>query len=1621
MSTSIEISKPRPEVEVLPSGPQCYAYLRSLDPHTREEWFAPSGSTIQEIVDHFVSKDTNHLITVTVNGYSIYRKNWSYVRPKDSAVVSVRLVPGDLITLVSLLVATIPGLGVVAPIVTSGLLALGIPGGLALGIGSIIISSAIIIGGVYFLGRLAISSLIGEPPELGDGVRGASSSPTANNLGNQELPFTPIWRNYGRNRLYPPRAAKPYTFTRDKKRYIRELFAIGGYNMIEDVRLGDTPITDFSTHTLEMREGWDSDTDLTLFEQDVSSIGIQFSFPSGSVDTYDEAVAAGRVPHINPLLDNGDGPVDSNPGYAFGVVDVTEYLYRTTQTECDEIRFEFNMPNGIQFIGEAGKRYTEAFILQIDYKLTTDEDIEDNWIRGGYQAKAFSEWNLGFFPPNIPLATNNPVGGGPGPLPTDRLPSPWDYIIVNSAWAEFGGGRFGISVNRFHHDNVSGFYFSGRSVEPFWNTFTLRTPAKAKYDLRIRRLDIIPYREIGFNSNRSRWNTWRRLTNSGGANITRISNATLTSITEVSYQPALPRNTDGTVYKAGPMTLVGIEVDAEDASGLGGRFNATYTSYLPSIVEGGVAAYMARFRSSTTPQGYTHPWESFGGQSDLNTLVPLSYAARLTIRGSDPQVAIPSTHTDDSINVPITSTNKYVRMRIKQVEAPTDGIWEGALFFTTDTQTSFNSTHKQTTAAPTYTGSEYTLLTWDMTGVSTYTGTLKRIRFDLYANGTTGVFDIESIQVDDGSGINVRPATATPIASNLSSNACDAYVDIAMRGEDKMVASDLNLEQLSGWRNRILRDSRETNAVFDYDVTKLDAFQVIAGAANGSFRLDGNKLSVSDEYAGKTAKGLFTPMDIRGFNLNRTMDEVPDAVRVRFRDETNGYETTERVVSRTGFSQNEGQDGLPTPVRIQDLKLSATTNPEQIYKDARLYLALLQARSETFMWTTGMQHIGIERGDKVLLQHPTMLVGLSTGRIDSVTTSSGNITHLVLSNEVRFEAGDYVIRVMCKNTAANTMETLLIPLTNPVTSAAPVITKTVQLATPISTGATVRPHAAEGEEELFAFGYSGSETVEAVIIKKTWKSDLSADLEAVLAADSVFANAVEGIYDYSHYVPRLSSDSGVPGSSFVIPAPTIDSIVSDESAAQVLFSTGNRRQIAIRMLVQTSLDSTYSSASSVKIQIRYRPVVPPGIGGDNLEAPLSFSRGPWVVKSADASEDRAIYADNVEQGFLYEVQARAVSADPATVGRTSLWSTMDVHKVTGLSNPPSDIQDLRIDNLEYLNWDQANQPVDVAGYKVKVGYGDAPTWDGAVEIDSGLVQPPYPVRNAGFGTTRTIYVKAVDIAGNESVNAASLTTDIGTATISNTNTQIRSVAQGPSWSGTLTGGTIDSGAIKATAEANESDGSVVMWPWEDGGQRAWSEDTSVNRWARTRYQEMAYEWAFSTSESDAPFRLKLDLSGITSSQYSIEYTQDVAFWSTDSASFWSGMDNKEFYDTFTSYQPWPGYVESEVSTDYTFKFVAPAGTTRAVVGNITNTVDGLPVEDSGSGFSVAASGTVRLTLNKTFKVIRSVSISVRNVVGESALSWKILDLNATNGPSVELYNSGGTRVAGTVDYYIIGY
>ena len=310
-----------------------------------------AGGSIAEIVAALNIDPLAHPhLHAFIDGHAVPRENWARVMPKAGTVLTLRMVPmggggggkNPLRTVLSL------ALMAASPVLSAGLAgALGSFGGIPL-VGRLLTT------GVSLLGRLALNALA-PPGRARYSAQKESQTLFIQGAQNRATPFGRVPKILGRHRFVPPFGALPYTETAGNDQYLRMLFVWGyGPLHISDLKIGETPLSEFEDVEIETRQGYADDAPLTLY--------------TNSVLQNDLAVT----------LKQADG-----------------YVLRTSEADADEISVDITLPRGLATFASSGARRAATVQVEVQYAPAGTE----SWSAAAGEYKAFAARSLLLPPP----------------------------------------------------------------------------------------------------------------------------------------------------------------------------------------------------------------------------------------------------------------------------------------------------------------------------------------------------------------------------------------------------------------------------------------------------------------------------------------------------------------------------------------------------------------------------------------------------------------------------------------------------------------------------------------------------------------------------------------------------------------------------------------------------------------------------------------------------------------------------------------------------------------------------------------------------------------------------------------------------------------------------------------------------------------------------------------------------------------------------------------------------------------------------------------------------------------------------------------------------------------------
>jgi hypothetical protein len=394
-----------------------------------------------------------------------------------------------------------------------------------------------------------------------------------------------------------------------------------------------------------------------------------------------------------------------------------------------------------------------------------------------------------------------------------------------------------------------------------------------------------------------------------------------------------------------------------------------------------------------------------------------------------------------------------------------------------------------------------------------------------------------------------------------------------------------------------------------------------------------------------------------------------------------------------------------------------------------------------------------------------------------------------------------------------------------------------------------------------------------------------------------------------------------------------------------------------------------------------------------------------VEQSSDGGLTWQRLATTNQSNHTFEMLSPKTQVRVAALGLAQgAWEVLDLSIAL-----PADVLDFTIDGNS-LNW-RANQSVNLKGYELRQNYGQNVDWNAATKINDGYVTlVPYALPLT-YGGVRTLLVKAVDIFGQTSKNAAVVVVDLGD--VAPLNVVETYDFDALSYPGTITGGALSGGDVLATSTTSfyEIDPLAPMYP------------ANVNEpmYALGYYEALEYVTSVVTLQgalAGSTMLLNLSTAGVG---LSVEYRQSAPspmYISDSSSPMYTVNSSDPMYDASGPWLSWPGQLSAS-NTGYQFRVGLGGGATQARINMMALVVDAPDIEEFVDNLTLAFGGSV-ITYTKPFTVIKSITASL-----QAAASGAVgLDVNKSNNlvPTARALDQAGSNVAGaSADFRLKGY
>lgn len=400
--------------------------------------------------------------------------------------------------------------------------------------------------------------------------------------------------------------------------------------------------------------------------------------------------------------------------------------------------------------------------------------------------------------------------------------------------------------------------------------------------------------------------------------------------------------------------------------------------------------------------------------------------------------------------------------------------------------------------------------------------------------------------------------------------------------------------------------------------------------------------------------------------------------------------------------------------------------------------------------------------------------------------------------------------------------------------------------------------------------------------------------------------------------------------------------------------------------------------------------------GGLIEIQYTTGSDDWTSAKVDGDQTVA-YLAPVTDGQFYKIQIRCVNNS----GQRGEWLELE-HLVLGKSAPPPDVSSFTIDK-GVATWRPVENTPDLAGYKIRFQYGQNDWWDTATPLHDGLLtESPYSFSAVPNGRV-TVLIKAVDTSGNESLNAAAITQDLGDVIVDNL---LLDFPQHPDWLGTKTNATVIAGELVAN-DANffYSANNLPMYGID-----------SDLFYKASQSLPMTYEFTVIATKDSV---LKINYL-FSTDNFSIEYQtpSQSAFYGLDTDLFYANDANLLY--AYLNARPWIGQLNIQETTEVLIRVKTTGGSeTLDKLIELTAIIDVADILIRLDDVVILSGGS-RLDLGRVVNGVKNIQMTVQ-ADGNGGIGARVIDKDAINGPLIEVLNSSGVSVNGLIDATIQAY
>ena len=347
--------------------------------------------------------------------------------------------------------------------------------------------------------------------------------------------------------------------------------------------------------------------------------------------------------------------------------------------------------------------------------------------------------------------------------------------------------------------------------------------------------------------------------------------------------------------------------------------------------------------------------------------------------------------------------------------------------------------------------------------------------------------------------------------------------------------SEIDLESFGDLYAFCEREKFTCDMVLTDGEPKENVLQKICQTCNATLYQDiYGKISIVSDSKKENAIAVFNEQNLISFSYEKDLARRTDGIKIKYISRTAEYAEDTCLVMRKGAVRNSESI-------LRDMNVTGITEYAQIVKYARYVMACDELRPKTATARVGKEGIFFTPLAKVLVQHPSLKIGLGSAQIKSVVTDGTNITGLRLYEPITLDTKhNFNVVIQCVSSNYCTPLALSIKRHNG-------RTKEITLTQPLSLASAVIPHAGD----ILSYGDKKETVTSPMLI-----TGIQPDNDGYTLTLVDYNEAIYDAGDIPDYTPNITQSGD--GTAGTIPA---QAVTPDDLANIIGGITGGTAQV----------------------------------------------------------------------------------------------------------------------------------------------------------------------------------------------------------------------------------------------------------------------------------------------------------------------------------------------------------------------------------------------------------------------------------------------------------------------------